>query len=89
MDIASKSDNLQGGNVERSTDFSVLRGKFHHSSHGNKTLAASRKPITDLHVHDQLSRLKSLGYNVDKLNNYTQLKVFLYTWLAMERGKGG
>ena len=54
-----------------------------------KTLAASRKPITDFHVHDQLSRLKSLGYNVDKLDYHTQLKVFLYTWLAMERGEGG
>ena len=54
-----------------------------------KTFAAFRKPITDLHVHDQLSSLKSLGYNVDKLDNHTQLKVFLYTWLAMERGEGG
>lgn len=45
--------------------------------------------ITGLNLYDQLARLKSLGYDVDRLDNHTQLKVFLYTMLSMERGEGG
>ena len=45
--------------------------------------------ITDLSLHQQIAALKTKGYDVSKLDNHTQLKVFLYTWLAMERGEGG
>lgn len=37
----------------------------------------------------QINTLTRNGYNIDKLDNHTQLKVFLYTWMAMERGEGG
>jgi len=37
----------------------------------------------------QLQSLKAAGINVDKLDDTTQLKVFLHTWLTMERFERG
>ena len=45
--------------------------------------------IEDRHASQQIKDLKAAGYDAGKLNHNTQLKVFLYTWLAMERAEGG
>ena len=42
-----------------------------------------------LHSSQQITDLKAAGYDAGKLNPKTQLKVFFYTWLAMERAEGG
>ena len=59
------------------------------SSTGTDVVSAAEKPILDLHISDQISRLRSLGYEPSRLDDHTQLRVFLYTWLGMERGEGG
>jgi len=41
------------------------------------------------HVKDQIQRLRQHGYEVSHLDGHTQLRVFLNTWLAMERGEDG
>lgn len=38
---------------------------------------------------DQIQRLKSAGYEPQRLDHSTQMRVFLYTWLAMERMEMG
>lgn len=45
--------------------------------------------IKDRTVYQQIEKLKSEGYDISRLDDHTQLKVFLYTWMAMERGEGG
>ena len=45
--------------------------------------------IEDRHASQQIKDLKAAGYDAGKLNHNSQLKVFLYTWLAMERAEGG
>lgn len=40
-------------------------------------------------VDKQVTVLKNLGFDLHKLDHSTQLRVFLYTWLAMERGEMG
>jgi len=37
----------------------------------------------------QVKALEANGANLDKLDAHTQLKVFFYTWLTMERAEGG
>ena len=32
----------------------------------------------------QINTMRRYGYDIDRLDNHTQLKVFLYTWMAME-----
>ena len=49
---------------------------------------AVRYPLTTT-VDKQISTIKALGYDIDRLDHATQLRVFLYTWLAMERGEMG
>jgi len=38
---------------------------------------------------EQIDILKAEGFDPAKLDGNTQLRVFLYTWLGMERGEGG
>ena len=37
----------------------------------------------------QAKRILAAGYDISRLDNYTQLKVFLYTWMSMETTEGG
>lgn len=46
-------------------------------------------PITDILMQHQIDRLKHAGLEPGKLDHKTQLRVFLYTWLAMERSEKG
>ena len=45
---------------------------------------ADDKPISQ-----QVKDLEDAGYYPAQLDNHTQLKVFLYTWLGMENAEGG
>ena len=48
------------------------------------------RPIMDQRsLSTQIRTMRRHGYDIDRLDNHTQLKVFLYTWMAMERGEGG
>lgn len=52
------------------------------------SVTAVRYPMTTT-VDKQISTLRNLGYDIYKLDHSTQLRVFLYTWLSMERGEMG
>jgi len=51
-------------------------------------VSSGEKPLPRT-LSEQIAVLKSQGYDPARLDGNMQLRVFLYTWLAMERGEGG
>ena len=56
---------------------------------GQQFTPITSTPVTSLTANQQVSELLTAGYDVSKLDHHTQLKVFLYVWLSMERAENG
>jgi len=45
--------------------------------------------VQNIDERQQVANFRVAGYDVNMLDGNTQLKVFFYTWLSMERAEGG